>query len=98
MAEKRDYQVVSIGFYNLENFFDPSDDPTRYDDDFTPRGTYAYTEEVYRQKLHNMAYAISRLGIETTPDGPAFLGVTEVENDKVLKDLVAAPELKERKL
>lgn len=97
-AQKKQYGVTAVAFYNLENFFDPADDPKRFDEDFTPAGPYAYTEEVYKQKLHNMAFAISKIGVETVPDGPAFIGVTEVENEKVLQDLLAQPELKGRGL
>lgn len=95
-AQKKQYGVTAVAFYNLENLFDPADDPKRFDEDFTPAGPYAYTEEVYKQKLHNMAFAISKIGVETVPDGPAFIGVAEVENEKVLQDLLDQPELKGR--
>ncbi len=96
--KKTQYAVTAVAFYNLENLFDPADDPRRFDEDFTPTGPYAYTEEIYRQKLHNLAFALSKIGVETVPDGPAFFGVTEVENEKVLLDLLAQPELKARGL
>jgi predicted extracellular nuclease len=44
-----------------------------------------------------MAKVISQLGTELSPDGVAMLGVAEIENRKVLEDLVAQPELKSRK-
>jgi len=96
VAQKKQFGVTAVAFYNLENLFDPADDPTRYDEDFTPNGPYAYTQEIYKQKLHNMAVALSRIGVETVPDGPAFIGVAEIENEKVLQDLLAQPELKAR--
>jgi len=95
-AQKRSYEVTAVAFYNLENLFDPADDPKKFDEEFTPGGAYHYTEEVYRQKLHNLATVIARLGTDITPDGPAIMGHAEVENAKVLEDLVAQPEIRDR--
>lgn len=95
-AQKKQYQVSAIAFYNLENLYDTEDDPKTRDEDFTPNGPYHYTEEIYHQKLHNLATVISRLAVDVTPDGPAIIGHAEVENSKVLDDLVAQPEIKDR--
>ena len=35
-AQKKDYQIAAIGFYNLENLFDTLDSPTTNDADFLP--------------------------------------------------------------
>ncbi len=95
-AQKKDYQISAVAFYNLENLFDTEDDPKKFDEEFTPTGANHYTEEIYQKKLHNMATVLSQLATEKVPDGPALIGVAEIENDKVLKDLVAQPELKSR--
>ena len=95
-APKKQYQVTAVAFYNLENLFDPADDPKRFDEEFTPNGANHYTEAVYRQKLHNMATVISQLATDVTPDGPAIIGHAEVENEKVLLDLAAQPEIRSR--
>jgi hypothetical protein len=97
IGAQSDYQVVCIGFYNLENLFDPSDDPNLDDAEFTAAGSYHYTEEIYQEKLDHLSDVISRLGTDVTPDGVAMLGVSEIENRKVLEDLVAQPKLQERK-
>ncbi|MDX1603428.1 MAG: endonuclease/exonuclease/phosphatase family protein [Salinimicrobium sediminis] len=89
--EKREYEVVSIAFYNLENLFDTYDDPNIFDDDRTPAGKDKWTEELYRKKLENMAFAIHEIGREQTNAPPALLGVSEVENRKVLEDLIETP-------
>ena len=89
-------KVVAIGFYNCENFFDPQHDTTKQDQDFTPNGAYHYTEEVYKQKLHNIATVFQKLGTDVTPDGPAIIGLAEVENAKVLQDVTQEPEIKNR--
>ncbi len=95
--QNTDYKVASIGFYNLENLFDTLDTPDTNDADFLPGGRLIWNTEKYVSKQHNMAKVISQLGTELSPDGVAMLGVAEIENRKVLEDLVAQPELKSRK-
>lgn len=90
------YKVASIGFYNLENLFDTIDSPTTNDADFLPQGRLLWDTPKYLSKQANMAKVISQLAIELTPDGVGILGVSEIENSKVLEDLVAQPALKSR--
>lgn len=92
----KDYKVASIGFYNLENLFDTIDSPTTNDADFLPQGRLLWNTQKYISKQANMAKVIALLATELTPDGVALLGVSEIENRKVLEDLVAQPELKPR--
>ena len=94
--EQQAYKVGLVGFYNLENLFDTIDDPLKNDEEFTPQGANQWSTEKYLAKLHNMAYAISTIGTDISPDGVAVLGMSEMENRKVLEDLVAQPELKSR--
>lgn len=94
--KKEDYKVIGIAFYNLENLFDTVDDPLTYDDDRTPKGKDHWTEEIYREKVKNMAYAISQIGLEQTNNAPVLVGVCELENLKVLEDLVQEPVLSDR--
>lgn len=91
-------RITAVAFYNLENLYDPANDPDTDDEDFTPGGTNRYTEKIYREKLHNMAFALSQLAIDKNPDGPALIGLAEMENKKVLQDLIAEPELAKRHL
>ncbi len=87
---QQQYQVVAIGFYNCENFFDTLDDPNKDDIENTP------TPGDYQQKLHNIATVFQKLGTDVTPDGPAIIGIAEIENDNVLKAVVAQPEIAKR--
>lgn len=91
-----EYKVASIGFYNLENLFDTIDSPTTNDVDFLPQGRLYWNTAKYISKQANMAKVISLLGTDLSPDGLALLGVSEVENRKVLEDLVLQQELKAR--
>lgn len=94
--EKQAYKVGLVGFYNLENLFDTIDDPLKNDEEFLPNGANQWNTEKYTTKLHNMAYAISTIGTDWSPDGVAVLGMSEMENRTVLEDLVAQPELADR--
>ena len=91
-----EYKVAAIGFYNLENLFDTLDSPNTNDADFLPGGRLLWNTEKYISKEANMAKVISQLATELTPDGVAMLGVAEIENKKVLEDLVSQPLLKDR--
>ncbi len=96
-AQKDDnYKVAAIGFYNLENLFDTIDSPVTNDADYLPNGRLAWNTYKYTNKQANMAKVISLLATEISPDGVAMLGVSEIENRKVLEDLVAQPALKSR--
>ena len=94
--EKQAYKVGLVGFYNLENLFDTIDDPLKLDEEFLPQGANQWNTEKYLTKLHTMAYAISTIGTDWSPDGVAVLGMSEMENRQVLEDLVAQPELADR--
>ncbi len=91
--EKKTYKVNTIAFYNVENLFDTEDDPITYDDDRTPNGKDHWTEEIYKDKLKNMAKVISEIGFDVTKNAPALIGVAEIENRKVLEDLANEPVL-----
>ncbi|HMX39644.1 MAG TPA: endonuclease/exonuclease/phosphatase family protein [Saprospiraceae bacterium] len=95
-ANKDEYAVAAVGFYNLENLFDTLDSPLTLDEDFLPSGRLLWDSKKYLSKQANMAKVISQLGTELSPDGLAVLGVAEIENRKVLEDLIAQPELKAR--
>ena len=91
-AQAQRAAAYAVAFYNLENLFDTVDDPNNPgDDDFLPTGPYQWTEDKYEQKLDNLARVISQLAREICPAGPAIIGVSEVENRKVLDDLVQRP-------
>lgn len=96
IGQDTEYKIVSVGFYNLENLFDYEQDTTIRDYDFIPTGSKAWTSDKYEEKLSNMAYAISQVGIEMAPAGLSVLGVEEIENRRVLEDLVKQPSIADR--
>ncbi len=95
-AQKEQYKVVIVGFYNLENFYDTVNNPNVNDEEFLPGGAKNYNGQIYWNKVSHLATVISQMGKEVNPDGPALLGVAEVENDTVLNDLVHNDLIKNR--
>jgi predicted extracellular nuclease len=85
-------KTAILGFYNVENLYDTEKDSIADDSEFLPDGTNQWTVERYNQKLKNLAYAISDIGKEK--GGVVVLGVSEIENERVLNDLVAQDALK----
>lgn len=92
-AQSKRYQTFGVMFYNLENLFDTINNNGKYDLEFSPQGKNKWDGNKYRQKLRNMAYAISQMKSKLTPNGPAIIGVSEIENRSVLDDLVAQPSI-----
>ncbi|HBG40592.1 MAG TPA: endonuclease [Porphyromonadaceae bacterium] len=98
-AQEKNYAVYSLAFYNIENLFDTENDPANPgDDEFLPGSAYNWTQEKYEKKLDNVARVISRLAREYCPMGPAAIGVGEVENRRVLEDLVKRPAIADMNL
>lgn len=88
-------KVYGVAFYNLENLFDTINNNGKYDLEFSPGGRYKWDGKKYWKKIHNMAYSISRMKTKGTPQGPAVIGVSEIENVTVLNDLVNDPQIKD---
>ena len=86
--QEKQYKIQTIAFYNLENLFDFENDPITFDDDRTPDGKDHWTEENYNAKLKNMAKVISDIGKDITETTPTIIGLCEIENRRVLDDLI----------
>lgn len=76
---------VTIMFYNTGNFFHPSDDPLTADDDYTPQGDMRWTYSRYKKKISSVYRTIVAAGGWSPP---AIVAFCEVENRKVLDDLI----------
>jgi hypothetical protein len=94
LDKNKKYLVSCIAFYNVENLYDTIDSPGVNDHEFTPNGPNQWNTLKYYKKLDRLAEVISQLGSEATPDGPAVIGLCEVENLNVLEDLVKTEKLK----
>ncbi|RYD86642.1 MAG: endonuclease/exonuclease/phosphatase family protein [Sphingobacteriales bacterium] len=96
-AQEKKYKVHTIAFYNVENLFDTINDPHINDEEWLVSGTQHWTGAKYKKKLANLAKVIAQLGTsETQAESPTVLGVAEVENRKVLEDLIKQPALADK--
>jgi len=87
--------VHTIAFYNLENLFDVYDDPKTNDNDFLPNSDKRWTYKRYNKKIFKLALSISQIGFDETQKKPSIIGLAEVENKRVLEDLVENEEFEE---
>ncbi|UOB15927.1 endonuclease [Abyssalbus ytuae] len=94
--EKDKTNIHTVAFYNLENLFDTENDPLTLDDDFTPRGFKNWNKKRYEKKLYKLGKAISSVGYHKAHKSPAVVGLAEIENKKVIQDLVNSRHLKEK--
>src|SRR5664280_21833 len=76
---------VRLMFYNTENLFDVYNDSLSDDDEFTPSGLRRWNYKRYISKINSLCKTILATG-EFTP--PAIVGLYEIENRKVLEDLI----------
>ncbi|NQX86270.1 MAG: endonuclease/exonuclease/phosphatase family protein [Flavobacteriaceae bacterium] len=85
--EKRKFKIHTIAFYNVENLFDPLDDPNKLDERSPIMEMSFDRENIYKKKVNNMARVISEIGADISRNAPAIIGICEVENRKVVDDL-----------
>lgn len=93
--EKR-YTLYGVAFYNVENLFDTLHDAGKNDYEYLPDGTNKWGKMKYEAKLRNIARVISELCTDRLPAGAAVIGLSEVENSRVLDDLLSQPALAQR--
>jgi predicted extracellular nuclease len=82
----RDGRGIRACFYNVENLFDTYDDSLTVDEEFLPKGVKGWTYSRYSQKLSNIYKTMAAVGAWGGP--PEIIGFCEIENKKVLSDLV----------
>ncbi len=96
LDKTKKYVVAAVGFWNVENLYDTLNDPDKQDEEFLPDGVNGWTGARYKKKIEHLADVISEMATDATPDGIAIMGLCEIENKNVLKDLVNSPKLKAR--
>jgi endonuclease/exonuclease/phosphatase family metal-dependent hydrolase len=78
-------------FYNVENLFDTERNPDKEDEEFTPESEKAWDLEKYGKKLDDIAAVIREVNRDELPE---IVGLCEVENMKVLEDLIGRKDLR----
>ncbi len=89
--QKNNKNKSIISFYNLENLFDAFDDSLTNDNDFTPTGYKAWNSGRLNSKIIKLAKIIIAMGEFGPPD---ILGICEVENSFVIRQLLEKSPLK----
>lgn len=84
-------QNVSVIFWNVENLYDPYNDTTTLDDEFTSAGAKHWNWTKFSKKLNHVAKTLLAAG-EWAP--PAIVGLCEIENRYVLNKLIYETPLK----
>ncbi|RZJ72387.1 endonuclease/exonuclease/phosphatase family protein [Flavobacterium sp.] len=85
-SQDKQYKVHTVAFYNLENLFDTINGPNNDEEYLPSRG---WTSKKYRKKLDNLGRVIPQIGTsDQQKESPAIIGVSEIENRRVLEDLV----------
>jgi len=77
-------KVLDIMFYNVENLFDTIDSDLD-DDEFLPKSPRRWNSYKYYRKLNNIFKVIALSGRDMS--SPDAIGLCEIENYRVLKDL-----------
>ncbi len=91
---KKKYSLKTVGFYNVENLFDTIDDSLTIDEDYTLTGKNNYSIEDYKNKINNSAKVLSEIGSGKIGLKASIIGLAEIENFRVLHDLVNSSKLK----
>ncbi|MFI3265958.1 MAG: endonuclease/exonuclease/phosphatase family protein [Rikenellaceae bacterium] len=85
LAQVQKAQSIKAAFYNVENMFDTINDPFILDSEFTPWGRMHWDGVRYRAKVEGVARVVSEMEAD-------IVALAEVENENVVKDLVATIE------
>jgi len=93
LADEKQKKAI-IGFYNVENLFDTIDDPLKDDNEFTPDSAKKWNSSRYDRKIQMLSEVIASMG---SGSYPAILGLCEVENIAVLRDLTANEQVRKAK-
>jgi len=84
IKENKNESGINIVFYNTENMFDTSDDPSIIDEEFLPEGDRHWTSFRFYRKLDHISKAIIA---SCEYNFPEIVGLAEVENRFVLEQL-----------
>jgi predicted extracellular nuclease len=88
LQAQTDFRIV---FYNVENLFDTHNNTQVNDDEFTPDGSRHWSNYRYWQKIKKTSKTLKIIG---GWEAPAIIGLAEIENDTVLKNLIYSDPLK----
>ena len=80
--------TYTVAFYNTENLFDYINDPLTNDVGFLESSAKNWNQQRYENKIYKIGLAISKIGFDDLQKPPTLIGLAEVENDRILIDLI----------
>lgn len=91
-GQEKEAAPFRVMFWNVENYFDTQHDTLKNDYEFLPRGVRYWTRkrfEAKRNQIYKTIVALGEAGGEPYSEAliPAIVGLAEVENDGVLREL-----------
>lgn len=86
-------EIYTLAFYNTENLMGHSHGPLDIELHHLKRIDHRRYEERYLKKMSNIGTAISKIGDGINQKVPSLIGLAEVENEDVLKDLIQSKSL-----
>ncbi len=86
--------ATQLVFYNVENLFDILDDPFTNDNAYLPTSAKSWEEKRYIRKLLNLSKVLTAI----EEPCPGLIALAEIENQKVVRDLITAMNLDEEQL
>ena len=95
-SQDKQYKIRTVAFYNLENLFDTINNPAKNDEASPMMEMKGNRSKVYWDKIDRLGSVLSQIGLEKTKNSPVLIGVVEIENDTVLKDLINGKNLKDK--
>ena len=85
--DEKQFETVSIAFYNVENLFDTINQTDVEDTEFLPESEKQWNSKRYYAKLDKISTTIADIGKDFTGEPPAVIGLCEVENRSVIEDI-----------
>ncbi len=86
IGKSQQQDSLIVAFYNVENLFDTLHEYGKDDLEYLPNGLKSWNTEKYQKKLINLSRVINAMN---QWQGPDIIGLCEVENRKVINDLIA---------
>ncbi len=90
---QKSYIIQTVAFYNLENLFDTINNPNKLDELSPMMEIKSNRKYIYQDKLSKLANVLLAIGKEKNKLPPSLIGIAEVENKKVIQDLIATKPL-----
>jgi len=81
---------IVVGFYNVENLFDTINDPAIDDEEYLPGSEKAWNSKKYGDKIRMLSEVIAGF----TSGQSSIVGLCEIENEAVVRDLINSPDLR----